>query len=46
MARLSSKPLKDTQGKRYYIKQASECVLLNEEFSSEKARKLDEVTLR
>ncbi|QWL05931.1 hypothetical protein JV206_05305, partial [Shewanella indica] len=25
---------------------ASECVLLNEEFSSEKARKLDEVTLR
>ncbi|MBO2676037.1 TapY2 family type IVa secretion system protein [Shewanella algae] len=46
MARLSSKPLKDTQGKRYYIKQASECVLLNEVFSSDKARKLDEVTLR
>ena len=46
MARLNGKSLKDNSGKRYFIREASECVLLNEEFSSEKARKLDEMTLR
>ncbi|HCD14322.1 MULTISPECIES: TapY2 family type IVa secretion system protein [Shewanella] len=46
MARLSGKSLKDARGKRYFIREARECVLLKEAFSSEKARKLDEMTLR
>ncbi|ABV35814.1 conserved hypothetical protein [Shewanella sediminis HAW-EB3] len=46
VAGLPGKQLTDHQGKKYFIKEVFECVSLGEDFSSEKAQRLDERTLR
>ena len=43
---LPGKQLTDHQGKKYFIRNVFECVSLGEDFSSEKAKRLDERTLR
>ena len=43
---LVGKRLSDSSGKKYFIKSVEECVPLNEEFSSGKAKKIDGQTLR
>lgn len=45
-ARLPGKQLTDKKGKKYFIKEVEECVLLSQEFSSEKAKAKDKQTLR
>ncbi|GIU27329.1 TapY2 family type IVa secretion system protein [Shewanella sp. MBTL60-007] len=45
-ASLPGKQLTDHKGKKYFIREATECVPLTKDFSSEKARRVDERTLR
>ncbi|ABZ75709.1 hypothetical protein Shal_1140 [Shewanella halifaxensis HAW-EB4] len=45
-ASLPGKQLTDHKGKKYFIRDATECVPLTKDFSSEKARRVDERTLR
>ncbi|WP_299793910.1 TapY2 family type IVa secretion system protein [uncultured Shewanella sp.] len=45
-ASLAGRQNVNNKGKKYFIKDAMECVTLNEEFSSSRAKKLDLQTLR
>ncbi|MCL1141474.1 TapY2 family type IVa secretion system protein [Shewanella gaetbuli] len=45
-ARLVGKQLTDHKGKKYFLKEVEECVLLSEEFTSDKAKARDKRTLR
>ncbi|QSX30872.1 TapY2 family type IVa secretion system protein [Shewanella cyperi] len=46
MKALSGSQLTDKKGKKFYIKDPVECVLLSEKFTSAKAQELDSKTLR
>jgi hypothetical protein len=46
MAAMPSSQLTDNKGKRYFIKEVAECVPLNDDFTTEQAKKLDKQTLR
>ncbi|MCG9720111.1 TapY2 family type IVa secretion system protein [Shewanella sp. Isolate7] len=46
VASLPGKQLTDNKGKKYFIKSVEECVPLSQEFSGEKAKRLDKQTLR
>ncbi|MCW3173434.1 TapY2 family type IVa secretion system protein [Shewanella subflava] len=45
-ARIVGKQLTDNKGKKYFIKEVEECVLLSQDFKSEKAKEQDKQTLR
>ncbi|MXR68096.1 hypothetical protein GNT65_05325 [Shewanella sp. JBTF-M18] len=46
IAGLPGKQLTDAKGKKYFIKEVEECVLLSEPFTSDKANAVDKRTLR
>lgn len=46
MASMPGQQLSDIKGEKYFIKGVEECVLLSENFSSEKSQRIDERTLR
>ena len=46
MAGLPGKQLIDAKGKKYFIKDVEECVLLRDSFTSDKAKAVDKRTLR
>lgn len=46
MASIPGRQLTDAKGRKYFIKDVEECVPLSEDFSSEKAQRIDEKTLR
>jgi hypothetical protein len=46
MASMPGQQLSDIKDKKYFIKEVQECVLLSEDFSSEKSQRVDEKTLR
>lgn len=46
MASMPGQQLTDNNDKKYFIKDVEECVLLSEDFSSEKSQRIGERTLR
>ncbi|GIU32495.1 hypothetical protein TUM4644_32650 [Shewanella colwelliana] len=46
MAGIPGRQLSDAKGKKYFVKDVRECVLLSEDFSSEESQRIDERTLR